>query len=163
MKIRHRAIGLAAVLLLTGTSTAAMATPASATAWAHISNLAYRQCIEVPGSQVNVVLRIAPCRASDAQLWTGVPTPDGRIFLVNKLTGYCAEVNQGTSVPGERVDAWYCNGTLAEQWIRAFRIGGLSFINAGSRLCLDTVAGGGSDLMQWYCDPNNRAQIWAAA
>jgi hypothetical protein len=72
-----------------------------------------------------------------------------------------AEVNQGTNVPGERVDTWFWNGTLSEVWSEVPRaIGGVSYENAGSHFCLDTVGGAGSELMQWPCDPYNRAQAW---
>jgi hypothetical protein len=130
-----------------------------------IVNLAYDQCIDAPNGALNVILKLAPCNGSGSQKWAFVlAAAPSTYYLVNRRSGYCAEVNGGTTVPGERVDEWFCNGTTAEQWVQSFRvIGGVAyqqFRHTGTGLCLDTVGGPGSQLMQWHCDPNNDAQTW---
>lgn len=128
-----------------------------------IMNSAYKQCVDAPNGALNVVLRIATCNGSDTQKWAFVPGPSSSTYLLNKSSGYCAEVNQGTSVPGELVDEWHCDGTQAEQWIPRFRgVDRVSYQHrlAGTHLCLDTVGGPGSQLMQWYCGANNDFQTW---
>jgi hypothetical protein len=182
-KFRTRATALAGALL-TGISMVSLATGASAAAPAfratvedsgrltiaassyhEIVNYAYNQCLEAPGGTLNVRLRLAGCNGSGTQKWAFVAAPSANTYyLVNRAGGFCAEVNNGTSSPGEAVDEYYCNGTAAEQWVQSARvISGLlyqHFTHSGTALCLDTVGGAGSQLMQWYCTPDNDAQTW---
>lgn len=130
-----------------------------------IWNLDVGQCIDTPKRQVNELLRLADCNYGDTQLWALLPgTQPGILTFVNKATNLCIEVNNGTSVPGEWLDAWYCDGLSSEQWV-AMNPAGLNppwhmFEHVGTGLCLDTVSGVNSAIMQWYCDPGNRMQTW---
>jgi len=135
--------------------------------YTHIQNKAYSQCMYAPGGALNVTLKLGSCSASSYTYWASVPTGAANTYtLVNKNSGLCMEVNNGTATPGERVDEYTCNGSAAEQWVRTdVVIGGLSyaqFRHAGTNQCLDTVSGAGSDLMQYTCDPigSNAAQLW---
>lgn len=161
--------------LLLATSAAASAAPAAAPTAAppgsvvfsgqfQIQNLAYGQCVVPASTSKNATLRLADCRSSGSRaVWTFVKSGDIN-FISNKATGWCMEVNDGTMIPGERVDQFDCNGSGAVQWYElptraangAFY---LEIRNAHSNLCLDTVAGRGSDLMQYVCDGND-AQLW---
>jgi hypothetical protein len=162
-----------------GTSASAISTdnsppPASLNTSAHgaltvnfhqIVNLAFSQCMDAPNGTLNVVLRIAACTNSDTQKWAFVATSSPGIFnLVNKRSGFCAEVNNGTSTAGELVDEFHCDGGQAEQWVQSFRvIDGVTyqqFRHAGTQLCLDTVGAAGSQLMQFNCGAANDAQTW---
>jgi len=130
-----------------------------------IVNLRYNQCMDAPNGTLNVVLKLSNCTSSTTQGWTFVAASSpNTFFLVNQRSGYCAEVNNGTNIPGELVDQWYCDGSMAEQWVQSYRtIGGVTYhqyTHAGTNLCLDTVSGPGSQLMQWYCDSYNDAQTW---
>ena len=163
--------GASMVVPATGASAAGSA-PASISARIHaaaagnyheLRNLAYNQCVDAPNGALNVTLRIATCNGSDTHEWAPVAGPSSSIYLVNKSSGYCAEVNNGTSNPGERVDEWYCNGSQAEQWTplgSAFGLPYQQFEHAQTGLNLDTVGGPGSQLMQWYGDAANSAQTW---
>jgi hypothetical protein len=92
-----------------------------------IVNLAYNQCVDAPHGALNVVLRIATCNGSDTQKWASVAGPSSSTYLVNKSSGYCAEVNNGTSAPGELVDEWHCDGSQAEQWTRRVPAAGIFY------------------------------------
>jgi hypothetical protein len=163
--------GTSMVASVTGAS-AADPPPASISARIHAAaagnyhelvNLAYNQCVDAPHGALNVVLQIAPCNGSDTQKWASVAGPSSTTYLVNKSSGYCAEVNNGTSNPGERVDEWYCNGSQAEQWTPRGATAGFAyqqFEHGTTGLSLDTVGGPGSQLMQWYRDANNASQTW---
>jgi hypothetical protein len=186
--VRSRMLGLAGALLLLGLTTLGTATAATAAdpvqlattdlsarvdaaAGEHhlIENRKYHQCLDAPGGALNVRLKLSSCNnSSSSQKWAFVlasaTSTYSTFYLVNQRSGYCAEVNNGTTIPGERVDQWFCNGTTAEQWDQLDRnIGGViysQFRHTGTGLCLDTVSGAGSQLMQWYCDSDNDAQLW---
>ena len=86
-----------------------------------IVNLAFNQCIDAPNGALNVILKVAACNGSDTQKWSFVAAPSpNTFFLVNKRSGFCAEVNNGTSTPGERVDEFHCNGSQASNGFGAF-------------------------------------------
>ncbi|MGA5300073.1 RICIN domain-containing protein [Nucisporomicrobium flavum] len=151
-----------AALLLAGTGLLADAAGASAAtssrgpeahsaaqSFNQIRNAAFSQCIDAPGGALNVQLRLAPCsRSTGTRLWTFVPTGAANtFFVVNRASGFCMEVNNGTSTPGETVDEFTCNGSAAEQWVAE----GLTLRHAGTNQCLDTVGGRGSNLMQFTC------------
>jgi len=132
-----------------------------------IVNLAFNnQCIDAPNGTLNVVLKLTTCNSnSDSQKWSFVAaSAPNTFFLVNKRSGFCAEVNNGTSTPGELVDQFHCNGTQSEQWVQSFRVvDGVSYqqyTHAGTSLCLDTVGSAGSQLMQFNCGASNDAQTW---
>jgi len=132
-----------------------------------LKNKAWSQCMDAPGGVLNVTLKLTNCSSSTTQHWASVPTgATNTYFLVNQNSGLCAEVNNGTATPGERVDEFTCNGSTAEQWVRAdVVIGGISyaqFTHVGTNQCLDTVGSAGSNLMQFTCDPigSNNAQLW---
>lgn len=132
-----------------------------------LKNKAYSQCMDAPGGTLNVTLKLTTCGLSTTQHWASVPTgATNTYYLVNQNSGLCAEVNNGTATPGERVDEFTCNGSTAEQWVRAdVVIGGISyaqFTHAGTNQCLDTVSGAGSNLMQWTCASigSSNAQLW---
>jgi hypothetical protein len=131
-----------------------------------IVNLAYNQCLDAPHGQLNEVLQLANCRSTSTQLWQFLQvTPGSPTYILrNVWSGLCVEVNNGTATPGELVDAWTCNvGASSEQWVEGFRsIDGLlyaNFTHVGTNLCLDTVGGAGSQIMQWTCQGND-AQTW---
>lgn len=134
----------------------------------HLKNVEFQQCIDAPNGQLNIVLRLADCDfSSSSQTWAFVVLPDPdplrptSYYLVNQRSGFCAEVNQGTSVPGERVDLWHCDGSDAERWDRfSSNFSGEVIRNVGSHLVLDTVGGSHSQLMQWFFELDNRAQAW---
>ena len=90
----------------------------------HIRNRAFDQCITAPNGALNVVLKLADCNDSDmTQGWAFVAASSPNVFtLVNQQSGFCMEVNNGTSTPGERVDEFHCNGTTAELWVQSFRV-----------------------------------------
>ncbi|MER5435723.1 RICIN domain-containing protein [Streptomyces sp. NPDC002588] len=146
-------------------ASARVAAPAAATSYHEIVNLAYNQCIEAPGGALNVRLRLADCNGSSTQKWAFVAASTANTYyIVNQAGGYCMEVNNGTADPGETVDVYTCNGTASERWVQSFRVVNAvvyqQFTHEGTTMCLDTVSGPGSQLMQWNCDPNNDAQTW---
>jgi hypothetical protein len=131
-----------------------------------IVNLAYNQCLTANSGQLNEVLRLASCTGSSTQYWQFLQVTSGSptYVLQNAFSHLCVEVNNGTARPGELVDAWTCNvGASSEQWVEGFRsINGLlyaNFTHVGTNLCLDTVGGAGSQIMQWTCQGND-AQTW---
>jgi len=135
------------------------------TVYYQVKNYAYSQCANAPGGVLNVTLNLAGCSGNTDQHWSFVAAgPANTYYLVNQTSGYCMEVNNGTSTPGERVDEYFCNGSTAEQWELLTRvIGGVTynqFRHYGTNQCLDTVGGSGSNLMQYTCDPNNNFQTW---
>jgi len=146
----------------------AVADPISAAAgnFHQIKNRAFDQCISAPNGALNVVLKLADCNDSDTtQGWAFVATSSPGVFnIVNQNSGFCMEVNNGTSNPGERVDEFHCNGTTAELWAQSFRvIDGVAYqqyTHSGTNQCLDTVSGRGSQLMQFNCGAGNDAQTW---
>jgi hypothetical protein len=171
MKLGTRLLGLVAALLLIAAADGFL--PASAQAAVsstRIRNLAYDQCMGAPDTSLNVVLRILPCDSGPGFRRWYIDQGPGRSHYLRNAVGnqYCAEVNQGTAVPGELVDAWYCNGTSAEQWeivptgvvVRGHAYFRLRHVLLGTNLCLDTVGSEGSQLMQWNCEPYNAAQLW---
>ena len=157
---------LTTVAMATMTTEASAATPVANAASHHqIVNLAYNQCVDAPNGTLNVRLKLADCSGSATQEWAFVATPTaGTYYLVNEASGYCAEVNNGTSTPGEAVDEYFCGGTASEQWVQSLRVVNAivyqQFTHQGTTMCLDTVSGRGSQLMQWYCDSANDAQTW---
>lgn len=166
MKVFTKMLGSVVGGLLLGFATVGTADAAAADVnYREIVNLAHGQCLDAPGGALNVQLKLAKCNGTDSQKWVFVPaSAPNTYYFVNKRSRYCAEVNGGTSTPGERVDQWLCNGTTAEQWVQHLRplaeLVYQRFEHAGTGLCLDTVGGAGSQLMQWYCDPGNDAQTW---
>ena len=127
-----------------------------------IRNAAYSQCIDAPGGALNVRLKLVPCSGSGTQQWAFVPTGAANTYVIrNKASGFCMEVNNGTSTPKEAVDQFTCDGLASEQWV----LEGLTLRHAGTNQCLDTVGGEGSELMQWYCsDPHPaNVQSWITA
>jgi Ricin-type beta-trefoil lectin domain len=129
------------------------------------TNVAYDQCLDAPNGVFNVVLKLSRCNNTDSELWRVVPgVQQGTVRLLNKRSRLCAEVNNATNIPGELVDQFDCNGSPGEDWVEHFVGGGyLEFEHAGTGLCLDTVHGPNSQLMQWYCGPSNLAQMWLAS
>jgi hypothetical protein len=132
-----------------------------------IVNLAYNQCLDAPHGSLNEVLQLMPCTTSGTQDWQFlvVTSSPPTYVLQNYWSHLCVEVNNGTATPGELVDQWTCNvGSSSEQWVEAFRSinGGpyASFTHVGTNLCLDTVGGAGSQIMQWTCQGND-AQTWS--
>jgi hypothetical protein len=188
VRIRNKAAVMAGALILSGATTVAVAAGASAagpasdnaarisahndaaaTAGYHqIKNFRYAQCVDAPGARLNVRLRLAGCSWPGSQKWGFVPTGAANTyFLVNQSSGFCMEVNNGTSTPGETVDEYLCDGLTSEQWIEDdftfLDTTYARFRNVGSNQCLDTVSGAGSALMQWPCDApgGNGAQTWS--
>jgi hypothetical protein len=167
MKIGIRkALGIgAATLALAAAVLVASPGIANASGYRQIANRAYSQCAFVANTSLNIYLLLHACVTDGGlDLWAAVPAgPVQTYYLVNQASGYCLEVNNGTSTPGERVDAFYCNGSTAEQWIigddalngRAYGL----VEHAGTNQCLDTVGGAGSRLMQYTCAGND-AQRW---
>ncbi|MER7923189.1 RICIN domain-containing protein [Streptomyces sp. NPDC096057] len=151
----------------TAVVSARVAAAAAASSYHTIKNMAYSQCVDAPGGVLNVRLQLANCNGSTTQNWAFVSTGStDTYYLVNQASGYCAEVNNGTSVPGETVDEYLCDGLASEQWVEATAIVdqrvGAKFRHVGTNLCLDTVGGTGSQLMQWSCDDAHpaAAQVW---
>ncbi len=136
------------------------------TGFHQIVNLAYNQCLDAPHAQLNEVLQLTSCNGSSTQFWQflQVTSSPPTFVLQNERTGLCVEVNNGTAQPGELVDEFNCTvGSSSEQWIEGFRsINGVlyaNFTHVGTSLCLDTVGGAGSQIMQWNCQGND-AQTW---
>src|SRR5207248_6963350 len=123
MKTLTRLSTLTAALCLTAASSAGVATGASAATTSRaattstatefktattgigpfqIENVAFSQCIDAPGGALNVRLRLAPCSpsSSSTQLWTLMPIAPSTYTIVNKVSGFCMEVNNGTATPG---------------------------------------------------------------
>ncbi|WP_329282182.1 RICIN domain-containing protein [Streptomyces sp. NBC_01451] len=152
---------------VTDTSTRAAALT-TASAFHTLKNVAFGQCVDAPGGQLNVRLQLADCNGSSTQNWAFIPVPGAAktYSLVNQKSGYCAEVNNGTSTPGEAVDAYTCNTSGSEYWTKSnVDVGELTYQkleHAGTGLCLDTVGGTGSQLMQWDCNNAHppTAQMW---
>jgi hypothetical protein len=147
---RHGAGKLAATLVVTSASLLALsAAPANATpSDGSIRNAAYSQCIDAPGGALNVRLKLVACSSSGTQQWAFVPTGATNTYVIrNQASGFCMEVNNGTSTPGETVDEFTCNGLASEQWVSE----GPALRHAGTNQCLDTVGGPGSQLMQYTC------------
>jgi hypothetical protein len=141
-------------------------TAQATTTYNRLFNRQYGQCADAPGGAFNVLLKLATCSGEEVR-WSSVPVgPANTYYFVNQQSGLCMEVNNGTATPGERIDAYTCNGSASEQWVRTdIVIGGVSyaqFKHAGTNLCLDTVGSANSNLMQWTCDPigSNDAQLW---
>ena len=85
----------------------------------YLQNKQYAQYIDAPGGAFNVLLKLSPATPSTvwADLsWSSVLLAPNTYALVNKSSGLCMEVNNGTATPGERIDAYTCNGSAAEQW-----------------------------------------------
>ena len=161
MSIIGKKSRLTAALLFAGAATAALATNAEAVTGYHLlRNAAYVQCVNAPDGTLNVRLQLAGCLSgSGTQLWAMVPTGAANTYyIVNRASGYCMEVNNGTSTPGETVDEFTCNGSTAEQWV----LEGLTLRHAGTNQCLDTVSGRNSQLMQYTCGQASPAgaQSW---
>jgi hypothetical protein len=138
---------------------------AAASSFHRIQNRLYSQCVDAPGGVLNVVLKLANCNVLTEQRWAFVAAPaPNTFFLVNQRSGLCAEVNDGTAIPGERVDEFTCSGSTAEQWVpNLINVGGIvyqQFQHVGTNQCLDTVSGQNSQLMQFTCDPTGQAQQW---
>jgi hypothetical protein len=134
-----------------------------------VRNKLYNQCLTAPGNTLNGTLYLATCSFTSTQTWQFVqlPTPTyppNTFFLLNSASGLCAEVNNGTANPGERVDQWTCNGQASEQWVAITRnVGGVpyqQYQHLGTNECLDTVGGRDSQMMQWTCGAANDAQTW---
>ncbi|GGN32113.1 hypothetical protein GCM10011578_070550 [Streptomyces fuscichromogenes] len=151
----------------TAVTSARITAAAAASSYHTIKNLAYGQCVDAPGGVLNVRLQLAGCNGSSTQNWAFVSTgASNTYYLVNQSSGYCAEVNNGTSIPGETVDEYFCDGLASEQWTETAVIvnqaAGVKFTHVGTTMCLDTVGGAGSQLMQWNCDDAHpaEAQVW---
>ncbi|WP_203913472.1 ricin-type beta-trefoil lectin domain protein [Rhizocola hellebori] len=119
------------------------------TDYRQIRNAAWSQCVDAPGGVFNVHLKLATCSTfTRTRNWLLVPTGVLNIFfIVNQQTGLCMEVNNGTANPFEPVDEFTCNGQPSELWVRE----DLRLRHFGTNQCLDTVAGPGSELMQFTC------------
>jgi hypothetical protein len=132
---------------------------AAATGFQRIRNAAFSQCVDAPGGVPNVRLKLATCSSGSTQRWALVPTGATNTFFVVNGSGFCMEVNNGTSTPGETVDQFDCNGLTSEQWVLGE---GLTIRHAGTNQCLDTVGGRGSQLMQFTCGQSSpaAAQSW---
>lgn len=159
---RHGTGKLNATLVVTSASLLALSTaPANATPPnGPIRNSAYsQQCIDAPGGKLNVRLKLVACSSSGTQQWAFMPTGAANTYVIrNQASGFCMEVNNGTSTPGETVDQFTCNGLASEKWV----LEGLTLRHAGTNQCLDTVSGPGSQLMQFTCGkaaPAN-VQFW---
>jgi hypothetical protein len=148
---RNGAGKLTATLVMISVSLLALSTaPANATTPLDglIRNVAYSQCIDAPGGKLNVRLKLDECSNSGTQQWEFRPTGAANTYIIrNRASGFCMEVNNGTSTPGETVDQFTCNGLASEQWV----LEGLTLRHAGTNQCLDTVSGPGSELMQFTC------------
>jgi ricin-type beta-trefoil lectin protein len=155
---RHGVGRLTATLVLTSASLLALsAAPANATpSDGTIRNAAYSQCIDAPGGALNVRLKLVACSSSGTQQWAFMPTGAANTYVIrNQASGFCIEVNNGTSKPGETVDQFTCNGLASEQWV----LEGLNLRHAGTNQCLDTVGGPGSQLMQFTCGQAAPAKV----
>jgi hypothetical protein len=136
------------------------------TSYHRIENARYQQCVSPRFTQLNEILTMESCTTNYARIhWFLIPATSTSWYLMNYATNFCAEVNNGTSNPGERVDEWYCDGMTSEQWVEVpvtLQDGrpAVQLQHAGTNLCLDTVGGTNSQLMQWPCDPNNPTQAW---
>ena len=169
MKLGSMVFGLVGVVILAaGVQIVQPASAEAATSY-RIRNLAYDQCMGAPDLSLNVVLRILPCDSGPGfRRWytETVSYRHSDIYRFRNVgTGRCAEVNQDSAVPGELVDDWTCNTTSAERWQAIPVMIGWDtyyrFKHVNTELCLDTVGGSGSQLMQWYCDTSfNAAQLW---
>jgi hypothetical protein len=144
----------------TANASARINAAAAATGFQQIRNAAFSQCVDAPNAGFNVRLKLAPCSSFIAtRVWAFVPTGAANtFFVVNRASGLCMEVNNGTSTPGETVDEFTCNGLSSEQWV----VEGLTLRHAGTNQCLDTVGGRGSELMQFTCGQSSppAAQSW---
>ncbi|MFC0548983.1 RICIN domain-containing protein [Kutzneria chonburiensis] len=157
MKTPSRLASIAAALFLAVAGSVAVANaapaapvkPAAASdAFRQMRNAAFTQCVDAPGGVLNVRLRLAPCSTLATRRWVFVPTgAPNTFFIVNRASGFCMEVNNGTATPGETVDEFTCDGLTSEQWV----VEGLSLRHLGTNQCLDTVGGAGSELMQFTC------------
>jgi hypothetical protein len=119
------------------------------TAYRQIRNAAFTQCVDAPGGLLNVRLKLDTCSSfASTRNWVLVPTgAPNTFFIVNQASGFCMEVNNGTSNPGETVDEFVCDGLASEQWVYE----NLRLRHVGTNQCLDTVGGPGSQLMQFTC------------
>jgi hypothetical protein len=119
------------------------------TAYRQIRNAAYSQCVDAPAGALNVHLALADCSASvSTRNWVLVPSGQAStFFIVNQASGLCMEVNNGTSNPTAPVDEYTCDGLPSELWFWQ----GATLRHYGTDQCLDTVAGPGSELMQFTC------------
>jgi hypothetical protein len=145
---RHGAGKLTTTLVVTSASLLALSTAPATQLDGILRNAAYSQCIDAPGGVLNVRLKLVACSGSGTQQWAFMPTGVAKTYVIqNQASGFCMEVNNGTSTPGETVDQFYCNGLASEQWV----LEGHSLRHAGTNQCLDTVGGPGSQLMQWTC------------
>lgn len=177
--------GLVGALLLIGFSTAEAATTASAADSAlpnsasistdiiaaasgnyhQIVNKAYDQCVDVPNSSTSrgVQLQIWSCNGTGAQAWAPVLASGNIYYMVNQNSGLCVEVRNSSLLLGKPIQQWPCVGVAGQQWVRTpvFVDGAVweTFRNVNSGLCLDTVGGAFSLLMQWTCQGND-AQYW---
>ena len=147
---RHEAGKLTATVFGISASLLALSiAPANATpSDGPIRNAAYSQCIDAPRGALNVRLKLVTCSSSGTQHWAFMTTGAANTYVIrNQASGFCMEVNNGTSTPTETVDQFTCNGLASEQWV----LEGLTLRHAGTNQCLDTVGGPGSQLMQFTC------------
>src|SRR4051812_13274913 len=115
VRIRNKVAVMAGTLILSAAATVAVAGGASAAGPAsdnaarisarndaaaatqgyhQIKNFKYSQCVDAPGAQLNVRLRLAGCSWLGTQKWGFVPTgATDTYFLVNQSSGFCMEVN----------------------------------------------------------------------
>jgi hypothetical protein len=134
-----------------------------------IVNAQYNQNMTAQTNALNSPLILQSyVKSYSRQIWTLYPAPNNTMTMVDDQTNLCAEVNNGTANWGERVDAYWCDGLSSEQWVEipVLEPNGTPAVELqhyGTNLCLDTVGGYNSALMQWPCDPNNKAQMWTLA
>jgi hypothetical protein len=143
--------------------------PGLSRGFVQLSNQAFRGCTYARSTTLNDIAILHVC-LGETQLdwWLMVPVgPPGVFYLVNQATGYCLEVNHGTNIPGERVDAFTCNQTTAEQWsIGVSVVDGTAYgpiVHAGTDLCLDAPGGLEGALTQEPCGGRglgSPSQLW---
>lgn len=116
------------------------------TAFRGIKNNAWGQCataLTTTGSGVS----LGNCDALPANNWVKVPTGQANTFyFVHELSGLCLTAPSTSAGQGITIDV--CTASPTQSWVQ---LPDLKLLHLGTGLCLDTVAGPGSALMQWFC------------
>ncbi|GAA4983170.1 hypothetical protein GCM10025734_04960 [Kitasatospora paranensis] len=78
-------------------------------------NTATGKCLDAPGGGDNVLVQHT-CRNTATQYWLRHIDNQGYFTLINKATGTCADVANGSTAPGTPLIAYTCTGGQNQQW-----------------------------------------------
>jgi hypothetical protein len=140
-----------AALVLTVAGSVALAGSANAdvpgTAFRSIRNNAWGQCAGSAGTAGGTHVSLNTCDSASSRNWVKVPTGQANTFyFVHKLSGLCLTAPSNSA--GQVITIDVCSASPTQSWVQ---LPDLKLLHLGTGLCLDTVGGPGSELMQWFC------------